>query len=1502
MKKCLTGIILAFTFLCNTSVAMGETIQVSSGKELWNAIYDHLEDPNVIIQLIDTIDMKDVHDSEQFNRSYDHPFMGTITGYYTYADKDTSKVCPHIIKNLDYALVNRMKGAKVKGVKFKDCDTSGCLSYYPAIITCMARNCEFTELIFENCRYDDGFLGSATSYITSKYGLMANELYYCKVKSVIFNGCSITKYGSEVGSLAGYAEETEFTDCVTEQFSHFFAEASNAYIGGLVGKAYRCAFWDCVNMATVAGSEKADNVGGITGWSEDCTFGYCTNSGALLTTARSTWNSFSSKQHDIVTSLLAKLGEYPLSYLESDFVYRRYQMANARISKMSIPEASEYFDTWFKYAKDYQRFYKTQRGSCIWTLVTFLFTLYSEVSEANMPDEMGGITAASYGCTIKNCLNAGVVHCADAYGGGIAGKAYSDGHHGTEIEACINRAYVQGEEQTGGIVGSLDESSKVRYCLNMGTVDVLKKDGGPICGENDDEDQKNLKGNFALAHDAAYTPDSAGDKPIYHVSIKDVKSGLVASELNRITPLYSFYQRIGEDACPLFEGKNRVDSRDIRDDVDLHYDVADRGEFVMALSDQYADIRLTNDIDFGNVLFSFYSRFTPFRGSIDGQGHALKNIQGEMEGGVDGYKDIKYDPIFGEWKYSAMIGGAHNATFKNLRFENMAVKLPGLASGFVGLSVNCVYDGVGLENNSTVSASRNGVGGLVCDSNHDFFTNCYLDYSSTVETTTANALWYTAFAGGLVSKAVYSTFIDCWNFGKVSARTTVVGGIVSHAEHCKLLSCVNEGTVRHNSEVFDTDDYLGGIAAEAYQTTFDQCVNQGTLHCEDEYGGGIVGYGTEVTLNNCLSASQDLEFPPNKNTCGSIIGVAEESTMTNCFANVDRPMIGKAIYMKLRTGNNYRLHDKNESKSEFEMGVNQQMLTSGIVAYWLNNCPENQELKPWRQNTRERHDLGHIVLLDSYPVLSMLRYTSQVVTADEVSERIIISTADELREFAEKVNKGNRYACAVLYDDINLAGSNWTPIGTNANRFQGIFDGHGHTVKGLNCSVTGKNEDYKGAGLFGVVDVLADIENVVIADDSKISSTTNTGAAGIVGIVKSEDKLWGDVYIRNCGNYASVSAPDQAGGILGRVMNNKDDTQVKVHVENCFNMGTITDTNGEGNSALLCGYMKNRGVVRNSWSGGRLLSSATGGTPFSKVNPSGEPEYFVGYDGSLDIERCGAIEPSKNVQGANEATKQKGVANVPEADVANGLLTLQVNGSNGDTGKPTIWQQNLQSNPYPVWGDKGVYHFRSLIKNKYGTICLPYEVKSDQSVSYYTFVGDELRDGTLMLKFRTAATVPAGTPALFLPLEYEYYYFTYSGSTIEASKTTVSETPGSSWTFVGQFEGTVIDDADETRYVYYLSDNTIRNAKRVSIAPYRAFFRGPDVEELRQTLSGQNLARVCIVTDDNLDETTALQLILPDDNAPLHSAHDKVYTLQGTEVPKGYRGIVITNGKKIVVK
>lgn len=92
----------------------------------------------------------------------------------------------------------------------------------------------------------------------------------------------------------------------------------------------------------------------------------------------------------------------------------------------------------------------------------------------------------------------------------------------------------------------------------------------------------------------------------------------------------------------------------------------------------------------------------------------------------------------------------------------------------------------------------------------------------------------------------------------------------------------------------------------------------------------------------------------------------------------------------------------------------------------------------------------------------------------------IIKTDGQLALLAKKVNdeeEGYVNAFYKLGDDIDLDGRDWTPIGSGSGSllsqqvvekpFNGTFDGDGHTVSNLNCTVTA-NEDGCFAGLFGL--------------------------------------------------------------------------------------------------------------------------------------------------------------------------------------------------------------------------------------------------------------------------------------------------------------------------------------------------------------------------------------------------------------------------------------------------
>ncbi|MCL2253044.1 MAG: hypothetical protein FWC09_01245, partial [Lachnospiraceae bacterium] len=82
----------------------------------------------------------------------------------------------------------------------------------------------------------------------------------------------------------------------------------------------------------------------------------------------------------------------------------------------------------------------------------------------------------------------------------------------------------------------------------------------------------------------------------------------------------------------------------------------------------------------------------------------------------------------------------------------------------------------------------------------------------------------------------------------------------------------------------------------------------------------------------------------------------------------------------------------------------------------------------------------------------------------------IIRDIDSLLAYATGINSNSTYegvrlvtAVFRLASDIDLAGINWNPIGTNAAPFFGVFDGNNYTISNLNINLS--TRDY--VGLFG---------------------------------------------------------------------------------------------------------------------------------------------------------------------------------------------------------------------------------------------------------------------------------------------------------------------------------------------------------------------------------------------------------------------------------------------------
>lgn len=133
----------------------------------------------------------------------------------------------------------------------------------------------------------------------------------------------------------------------------------------------------------------------------------------------------------------------------------------------------------------------------------------------------------------------------------------------------------------------------------------------------------------------------------------------------------------------------------------------------------------------------------------------------------------------------------------------------------------------------------------------------------------------------------------------------------------------------------------------------------------------------------------------------------------------------------------------------------------------------------------------HLALIMSAALLSAAALSGAAFAEDtwngtvgtvpaEVNGVITITTGEQLAALAADVNNSPQPQSYVgitvrLGDDINLANHTWTPIGyftaywapQNNKAFSGIFDGAGHTIRGLNVVNPSNGET---AALFGYID------------------------------------------------------------------------------------------------------------------------------------------------------------------------------------------------------------------------------------------------------------------------------------------------------------------------------------------------------------------------------------------------------------------------------------------------
>ncbi|MGN0113707.1 MAG: hypothetical protein ACI396_00095, partial [Acutalibacteraceae bacterium] len=403
---------------------------------------------------------------------------------------------------------------------------------------------------------------------------------------------------------------------------------------------------------------------------------------------------------------------------------------------------------------------------------------------------------------------------------------------------------------------------------------------------------------------------------------------------------------------------------------------------------------------------------------------------------------------------------------------------------------------------------------------------------------------------------------------------------------------------------FSGSTYVGGVCG--YNNgTIANCYSIATVG-GGNYIGGVCGYNKGI-IANCYSIAKVSGSNVN---IGGVCGFMLSGAIINCYFD-NTEFTGEAVSWTSSDATLTNVYGK--TPAQFE---------SGEVAYKLSQgCKVGK-------TTYDGSVWGQDLSKDKSPVLGGKKVSATTGCASynndgeegEKAHNYVdgictecgsyrISNAAELASFAAAVNDGNNEINAVLAADITVNKSvlkadgnvssgefeTWTPIGNYDNRYNGTFDGAGHTISGLYFN----DKSQVDVGLFDNVGENGVVTNVGVVD-CYFNGNYDVGGvcAGNYGT------------ITNCFVRGTVYGGSCTGGLCAANYG---------VIANCYAVATVSGNYYYGD---LCGY--NDGTITNCCFFGGYAGNDNNGTSvnvFSKSIAqfkSGEVAYLLNQNDGTD--------------------------------------------------------------------------------------------------------------------------------------------------------------------------------------------------------------------------------------------------------------------------------------------
>jgi hypothetical protein len=641
-------------------------------------------------------------------------------------------------------------------------------------------------------------------------------------------------------------------------------------------------------------------------------------------------------------------------------------------------------------------------------------------------------------------------------------------------------------------------------------------------------------------------------------------------------------------------------------DISTPAQLAGLASIVNSMQDRFVGktVRLVADLDMGGVfaddawsgpswtaIGGGSSSSIWFGGTIDGAGHSIHNL----------YIDTAS-------AYSAALVGRHEGTIKNLTIASGFIRCTGSgdAASFAVHSKALVYN---CKNGARVVANTGRAGGIVANMSSaaaktDYYRRGVIDNCVNVGDVSSA----TSNAGGIVA-AIQGGNMILYSYNAAAVTGGTAGGISASTNQSTIANCYNAGNVTGTTAFGALGDlHASALPSGVYFLQTEQ-VNAGLSGASVPHEGVLAKSEEELkvlapTLGTAFVADASAQnsgypvlawqapggsYPPTEIEAAGI-ATASNLTLTSVEVVVE-PFLS---YSNLMAGD-FALTVSINGAEPVALPITgfAQTHSGGISSATLSFATPPKASVPQEFMVAVRYRVGQPVAAGSFsqdvsPYWTA--YGTQPTSGDGSPDTpYLIGSAAELAWFAAQVNAGNRSIHGRLVASFSLAGHQWVPIGSQAAKFTGAFDGAGHTVSGLLTNAP----DAGYQGLFGAIEN-ATVKNVTVEGLVQAKNYS----AGIVGTAA------GASLVQGCVNRVRVEASNMAGGIMGSA-------SAGVVIEDCVNEADCVFTQGivDTYSGGIIGYANGVTVRRCTNEG----SISFGGT---------EAGGIVGYQVGGTIEDC----------------------------------------------------------------------------------------------------------------------------------------------------------------------------------------------------------------------------------------------------------------------------------------